>query len=168
MGMKDPKIVFLNEPIISVGLNTKTSTKTIRIDAKNLSKKFKKIQSDIQFVKEPIETIVITQNYFAHTGDFIYFLGRVITKEYNVPTPFEMKIIPKSYYAYKEISCFFSLIYPFTLIKTKKFLFNAWLPRSNYTVNKIFDDFEYHTKKSEKLFNFKVDYYIPIIEKLSK
>lgn len=88
----------------------------------------KKVQSTIQFVKEPIETITITQNFITHTDEFIYFLGRVITKEYDVSAPFEIKIIPKSYCAYKEISCLFFLMYPFILIKTKKFcLMNGYL-----------------------------------------
>ena len=40
--MKDPKIVFINESIIVVGLSAHTSIKMIRIDAKDLSKDFKK------------------------------------------------------------------------------------------------------------------------------
>ena len=163
--LKNIKIVSIDNEIYSIGLSMQTNVNSIRKDVKMLKEKFKTNKSLIKSLKQPEEMIIVTKDYDLQSKDFIYFMGNVITEIYKPDNDLELFIIPKGKYAHIELKSFIALTYPFKLIRTKKYFFNDWLPESDYEATGILDDFEHHTRKSYKKFNFIVDYFVSIKDK---
>jgi predicted transcriptional regulator YdeE len=146
----DPIIVKLDQPIYSIGLEIKTSDKSIYQDVGTIVSQFNDIKktNPITNLKEPWASINISKDYNPGNGTFTYVVTDVVTKTDSVPEGLRSYEIPPLTYAVFRIQPKSKIAWGFTMGRMKKFIYTEWLPNSNYLPSDIFGEFELHDDKS--------------------
>lgn len=148
-----------------IGVSLRTGMKSIYKDAPILGKKYKDIKDIIPNKKNPWAFVVVSKNFSNDNQKWDYLMGDVVTNFDNKPNSLEGFEIPENTYAIFTIQPKFSFLWGIMIGKTKKYIFDEWLPNSKYEVDStILSDFEYHNERSVGK-NPSIDLYIPIKER---
>jgi predicted transcriptional regulator YdeE len=146
----DPKIVKLDQPVYSIGLEIKTSDKSIYQDVGKIASQFNEIKktNPIPNLKDPWSSINISKDYNPENGTFTYIVSDVVTQLDSVPDGLKSYEIPPLTYAVFRIQPKSKIAWGITMGSMKKFIYSEWLPKSIYLPSDIFGEFELHDDKS--------------------
>jgi predicted transcriptional regulator YdeE len=142
----------------------KTDVKNIYKDASKLGKdyaEFKKT-NNIPNLKEPWAFVAYSRDFDETTRSWEYIMGDVVTDLDSVPKGLNGYEIPAGKYAIFKIKAKFKLLWGLEITRMKKYVFEKWLPNSQYDSEGI--DFEYHDQRSTGK-NPSIDLYVAIKEK---
>jgi AraC family transcriptional regulator len=160
----EPRIVDLDRPIEIVGVAVETNVKRVYRDVPALGKRFRayKRTHDIPNLKQPWGFAAVSKDFDPQTGAFSYIIGDVVTNLEDVPeglTPFE---IPAIKYAVFPVRPRHRWGWARAIVDTKKYVYNVWLPQSEYEPAGTVDDFEYHDDRSLRRSDPEIDLYVAI------
>ncbi|HEY8463800.1 MAG TPA: GyrI-like domain-containing protein [Bacillota bacterium] len=154
----EPKIITLNEPIKAVGLSIETNMNTVYKDVSLILKKYMdyKNQFGISNLKEPWEFVALSRN-FRGNQSWEYLVGDVVTDFEQVPRELTSFQIPVGTYAiFPIVKPFTKLLWGLKIGKTKKYIYDTWLPNSQYEFAGF--EFEYNNQKIEDEKNLLLNY----------
>jgi predicted transcriptional regulator YdeE len=160
----EPKIVTLQESIKFVGLSVKTDDKKIFKDASKLGKEYTQLKktNDIPNLKEPGAFVAYSRDFDEKTRSWEYIMGDVVTNLDYIPKDLNGYEIPAGKYAVFKIRAKFKLLWGLEIGRMKKYVFQKWLPNSQYDSEGV--DFEYHDHRSIGK-DPSIDLYVAIKEK---
>lgn len=165
--INEPVIISLDKPIAVVGLAMKTSMKSVFKDVTTILKEYMncKEKYGIPNQKIPWEYISLSRNFNDnHTWD--YLTGHVINSIEKIPEVFTAFEVPSGRYVVFSIRPRLKFLLGFTIMKTKKYIYDVWLPGSKYEF--AGHEFEYN---DETMFNENphyIDLYVAVNEKGKK
>ncbi|MBN1118618.1 MAG: effector binding domain-containing protein [Bacteroidales bacterium] len=144
------KIITLEKPIDVIGLEIKTSDTDIYKDVSKVSKKFNALKAEhpIPHLKEPWQSINISNNYNEQTREFTYIVSDAVTKVDNIPEGLTHYEVPAINYAVFPIRPKSKFAWGITMGKMKSYIFREWLPASGYKPSPLIGDFELHDERS--------------------
>ena len=154
----------MSEPIKATGLCIKTGMRSIFSDVPKVLKKYMyyKDKYGVKNQKMPWEYVSLSKN-FKENQTWDYYTGHVVTAVENIQEEFVSFESPAGKYAVFPIRSKNKLLLGLTIGKTKKYIYNVWLPKSKY----IFADceFEYNNEKMFKESPNYIDLYVAIKQK---
>jgi len=162
-----PRIVTLSEPIKMVGVSTRTGMKTIFRDAARLGQEYKRVKDAnlIPNKKQPWGFVAVSRDFHGMES-WEYLMGDVVDCFDCVPEGLKSFEIPAMTCAVFPIRPKNKYMWGPAIGLTKKYIFNEWLPNSNYEAdNSILGDFEYHDERSLGP-NPEIDLYVAVKEKM--
>ena len=159
-----PTIAHVAEPIRAAGMSMPTSVRTIYRDVPNLAKRYEsyKREYEIPDKKQPWAFVAVSRDFDKETGTFIYCIGDVVTTFANLPPGLEPLEIPPMAYAVIPVRPRNRLGWPFAIPAAKKYIYERWLPQSEYEPGGVIDDFEYHDERSTRPSRPEIDLYVCI------
>lgn len=161
----EPKIVTLDAPIKMAGVSIRTGMKKIYKDSVTIGKVYRRIKGTITNKREPWAFTAISKNISPDNSEWDYLMGDVVTSFDTQPENLETFEIPVKTYAVFKVAPKFGFLWGPAIGKTKKFIFNDWLPNSGYEADTgEVGDFEYHDERSVGR-NPSIDLYVPVRKK---
>lgn len=142
-----PEIVTLSEPIKAIGLLTKTGMKTVFRDITEILKKYMgyKDKHGIPNQKKPWEYVSLSTNFNEYKS-WDYYTGHVVSEiADNIPEVFIPFEVPAGSYAVFKIRPRFKFLLGMEIGKTKRYIYNEWLKKSEYEFTG--SEFEYNDEK---------------------
>ena len=165
--VEEPEIISLSRPITAIGLTMKTNMKNVFVDVTKILKQYMSYKGKygIPNQKAPWEYISLSRN-FNNDQTWDYLTGHAVNSTEKIPEVFTAFEVPTGTYAVFPVRPRLSFMLGFTIGKTKKNIYEIWLPKSIYEFAGY--EFEYN---NEKMFNENphyIDLYIAVNEKSKK
>ena len=165
--IKEPEVISLDKPIIVLGLTIRTGMKSVFKDVTKILKQYMcyKEKYGIPDQKVPWEYISLSRN-FSDDQTWDYLTGHVVNSIEKSPGIFTAFEVPTGKYVVFSIRPRLKFMLGFTIGKTKKYIYEVWLPKSEYEFSGY--EFEYN---NEKMFNENphyIDLYVAVNEKSKK
>ena len=162
-----PRIVDLESPIQIVGMGIDTNIKTIYRDVPALGKRFRqyKLTHEIPNKKTPWSFAAVSKGFEKDKGTFSYFIGDSVTNIENIPAGLASFEIPCLKYAVFPIRPKNRFGWSIAISSAKSYIYNDWLPKSEYEPAGVIDDFEYHDERSVRKKDPEIDLYVAIKQK---
>lgn len=164
-GTIEPKIMTLNEPIQAVGLSVETNMKTVYQDVAAVLQKYTdyKNQFGISNLKEPWEFVALSRNFNGNQS-WEYVAGDVVTDLTEVPRELTAFEIPAGTYAvFPIVKPMAKLLWGIKIGMTKKYIYDTWLPKSQYEFAGF--EFEFNDQKMTDENHLITELYVAIKEK---
>lgn len=160
----EPVIITIEKPILVIGLTMRTGIKSVFKDVTKILKQYMdcKERYGIPEQKLPWEYISLSRN-FNDDQTWDYLTGHAVNGIGKVPEVFTAFEVPSGKYAVFSIRPRLKFLLGFTIMNTKRYIYNAWLPGSGYEF--AGHEFEYN---DEAMFNENphyVDLYLAVKEK---
>jgi predicted transcriptional regulator YdeE len=162
-----PRIVNLEQLILIVGMGIDTNIKNIYRDVPALGKRFRqyKLSHEIPNKKIPWGFAAVSKGFDKDKGTFSYFIGDCVTNIERLPAELTSFEIPSLKYAVFPIRPKNRFGWSIAIASAKRYIYNIWLPKSDYEPAGIVDDFEYHDERSVRKNNPEIDLYVAIKHK---
>lgn len=164
-----PKIVTLKEPIKVIGVSTKTTTKTFVEDDRILWKEYK-LTKEKGLIKNKKEehSFIAVRKASQEDNSWEYLIGNIVHSLDEIPTGLKAVEIPVNTYAafHLPIKVKNEIEWASTILKTEKYIFEKWLPKSMFKLdaNSPIREIEYHDKRNPDVTRTMI-FYIPICKK---
>jgi AraC family transcriptional regulator len=146
----EQRFVTLQEPIKMIGISTRTTMKSVYNDVPKLGKEYLalKERNVIPNKKDPWAFVAVSKD-FREDGSWEYLMGDVVTTLDSIPPGLLSFEIPVNTYAVFPIRPKSRYAWGIEIGRTKKYIFNEWLPNSGYEADpSVLGDFEYHDERS--------------------
>jgi AraC family transcriptional regulator len=167
IGGIQPRIVDLEQPIKIIGMAMETDMSRIYRDVPSLGKQFREYKRthEIPARKQPWAFAAVSKGFKRETGTFSYIMGDVVTSLEKIPAGLMSFEIPAIKYAIFPVRPKNRFGWGLAIANTKRYVYNVWLPNSEYEPAGTIDDFEYHDERSVRKSNPEIDLYVAIREK---
>lgn len=142
----EPRLVTLDEPVVAVGLSTRTNMKSVFRDLPKVYRKYLdlKEQYGIPDLKEPWEYVSLSDD-FGEDETWVYHTGYVVTSCEKMPAVFTSFTIPAGEYAVFPLRPRNKILLGLAMGKMKRYIYTQWLPGSAYE----FSGYEYEYSNEE-------------------
>ncbi len=162
-----PRIVDLEQPIRMIGMAVDTDLKRIYRDAPSLGKQFREYKQthEIPGKKQPWAFAALSKGFDKEKGAFSYIIGDVVTSLEKIPAGLISFEIPAMKYAIFPVRPKNRFGWGLAIANAKRYVYNVWLPNSEYEPAGVIDDFEYHDERSVRKSNPSIDLYVAIRER---
>mgnify|MGYP001766212700 CR=1 FL=1 len=156
-----PKIVTLDEPIPVLGLMVRTDMKHVFKDVSRVLHDMmtKKAKTGIPEQKLPWEYISLSANFDEHQS-WDYYTGFAVDDTKNSSEIFTPFVVPGGTYAVFPIRPKSRLLLSASIVKTKKYIYQQWLPASGYAFAGC--EFEYNDESMHAVNPNHIDLYVSI------
>jgi predicted transcriptional regulator YdeE len=163
----EPEIVQLVEPVLVIGIKTKTTSKKAFRDIAGLNNRFAELKKtrEIPNRKTPRAFVAISTNYDEGDFTFDYAVGEIVDSVDEIPEEYVSFEIPAIKYAVFRIHPGNRFTWGLTILKIKKYAFTQWLPQSGYMPARTIDDFELHDERSRQKKDAEIDLFVAIMDK---
>ena len=160
----EPRIVTLDEPIMAVGLHTKTNMKSVFRDLPKVYRKYLdlKAKHGIPDLKEPWEYVSLSDD-FTEDKTWVYHTGHVVAGFDKMPAVFTSFTIPAGNYAVFPLRPRNKILLGLAMGRMKRHIYLDWLPDSKYEFSG--KEFEYNNEEMSKKNPSFIDLYVGIKEK---
>jgi len=161
-----PKIMTTREPLKIIGVSTKTSNKTFVEDDLLLWKEYKRIKEKKLILNKKEEFSFVAIRKSSKEESWEYLIGDIVTDFNNVPVGLKTAEIPVGTYAAFHIDVDDERSWAPAIIKTEKYIYEKWLPKSIYELDtdSPVKEIEYHDKRTEDTTRTMI-FYVAIREK---
>ena len=162
-----PRLVDLEQPIKILGMAMDTDMSRIYRDVPSLGKQFREYKQthEIPAKKQPWAFAAVSKGFDRETGAFSYVMGDVVTSLEKIPAGLVAFEIPAIKYAILPVQPKNRFGWGLAIANTKRYVYNVWLPNSEYEPAGVIDDFEYHDERSVRKSNPEIDLYVAIGDK---
>lgn len=159
-----PRIVDLEEPIQLVGMKIDTNIRSIYRDVPALGRQFEQYKSshEIPNKKRPWGFAAVSKGFDREKGTFPYLIGDTVTDIEHIPAGLICYEIPCLKYAVFPIRPKNRFGWPIAIASAKRYIYDTWLPQSEYEAAGVIDDFEYHDERSVRKCSPEIDLYVAI------
>lgn len=159
--MEKPQIVELQNEIWAVGLSARINMKNIYQELSNVYKAFTKIKHLIQQKKTPWEYVSLSKN-MDENQSWDYYTGYVVNSLVGQDDSLHKFSIPRGTYAVFPIRCKFKFLLGMKMGKTKRYIYNQWLPVSGYAFSGF--EFEYNNEEMNRKSPYDIDLYVGLTQ----
>jgi predicted transcriptional regulator YdeE len=159
-----PRVVELREPILAVGLETETNTRTAFRDVAALGRRYRHLKAahGLEYLKDPQVFVALSDGYDASSGAFTYRMGDVVSRVGRMPPGLEAFEVPALTYAVFPVRPRNRFGWGIAIAAAKSYAYIRWMPTSGYRPAGIVDDFEYHDERSRRRRRPEIDLYVAV------